>query len=317
MNKLLIIVPCYNEEEVIHYTADTLKNVLDNLTEKEKISPESRILFVNDGSKDRTWEHIVNISKSNKYVLGLNLASNVGHQNALIAGIEFASREYDINVSIDADLQDDVNVIEDMIDKYKNGADIVYGVRNDRKSDSAFKRLTAQGFYKVMSFLGVNTVYNHADFRLMSRRASRALLEYPERNLFLRGLAVKLGFNTDSVYYSRSARTAGESKYNLKKMISFAWDGITSFSTKPIDLITGLGTFMCICAIISEVIFVATDFCNLNLATIINVIVLCTGIQLFAIGIVGQYVGKTYFESKQRPRYHIEDTLDHNENKEQ
>ena len=230
---LYIVVPCYNECEVFPYTVKELTNLMEDLVEKNKISSFSRILFVDDGSKDNTWELISNSFESNKYVCGLKLAGNVGHQNALFAGLMAAASKCDITISIDADLQDDVAAIYEMVDKYYEGNDIVYGVRSDRKNDTFFKRTTAQSFYKLMNGMGVKTVYNHADFRLMSVRAVEQLSNYKERNLFLRGIVPLIGYKTDCVYYERKERLAGTSKYPLKKMINFAFDGITSFSIKP------------------------------------------------------------------------------------
>lgn len=313
-NRLFIVVPCYNEEEVLPITIPQLTEVIENLVAKEKISSDSGVLFVNDGSSDKTWEIIEKTFLQNKYVYGLNLAGNAGHQNALVAGLETVADMADVMVSIDADLQDDISVIEDMADKYLAGADVVFGVRNDRKTDSFFKRVTAQGFYKFMRMLGVNTVYNHADYRLMSARTVKALLQYKERNLFLRGIVANLGFKTDCVYYARKQRPAGETKYPLKKMITFAWDGITSFSIKPITLVTSIGFLIMMCAAAA---FIYTIFSyvlgntNPGWASIMISIWFLGGLQLFGIGLVGQYVGKVYIETKERPRYHIEKFLKH------
>ena len=240
MDRLGIVVPCYNEEEVLKISSEALRQVLDDLVSKKKIAKDSFVLFVNDGSKDKTWELICEEHKAHKQVKGVNLAKNVGHQYALTAGLMTAKDMCDVTVSIDADLQDDTSVIEEMIDKYHNGCDIVYGVRNSRKKDTFFKRTTAQGYYKMMNAMGVKTVYNHADFRLMSKRSLEAFDEYKETNLFLRGMVPLLGYKTDSVYYERKERVAGESKYPLKKMLALAFEGISSFSTKPIDLIAEL-----------------------------------------------------------------------------
>lgn len=229
MNRLMVVVPCYNEEEVLPETISQLAMVIEQLLSKEKIAANSGVLFVNDGSRDHTWEIITQAHSKNPYIYGLNLAGNVGHQNALLAGLDAVRDNCSMTISIDADLQDDIAVIEQMVDKYLQGADIVYGVRNDRTQDHFFKRFSAQSFYKVMSSLGVKTIYNHADFRLMSQRALTALFEYKERNLFLRGIVPTIGYSCDCVYYSRKKRMAGESKYPLRKMLSFAWDGITSF----------------------------------------------------------------------------------------
>lgn len=308
-NTLAIVVPCYNEEDAFPITVKSLTNFLGGLIRAEKVSKNSFLLFVDDGSKDKTWQLIEAETKQNPLVRGLKLSGNVGHQNALLAGLLTANEDSDLTVSIDADLQDDVNAIEKMVDAYLNGADIVYGVRSDRKSDSVFKRTTAQGFYKLMSAMGVKTVYNHADFRLMSHRAVEALSQYKERNLFLRGIVPLIGFKTENVYYERAKRVAGESKYPLKKMLKFAFDGITSFSVKPISLITTLGIFIVICSIaafIYTLISYFTGNTEPGWASLIISIWFLGGVQLSAIGIVGQYIGKIYVESKERPRYNIE-----------
>ena len=314
MKRLMIVVPCFNEEEVFPTSSKELIAVVENLIKKEKISGDSGILFVNDGSRDRTWELISEAYKESKYVYGLNLASNVGHQNALLAGLNTVKDICDISVSIDADLQDDVGVIEEMIDKYYAGADIVYGVRSERKTDSFFKRFTAQSFYKFMSAMGVKSVYNHADFRLMSARAMQALSLYKERNLFLRGIVPKLGYKTDCVYYARKERMAGESKYPLKKMLYFAFDGITSFSIKPITMVTVLGAAIIACSIIAFIYTLISYFLGHTVpgwSSLMISIWFLGGVQLLSVGIVGQYVGKTYIESKERPRYNIEEFLNH------
>lgn len=314
MKRLMIIVPCFNEEAVFPSSAEQLIAVVDNLVKKEKISADSGILFVNDGSRDRTWELIQAAYKDSKYVYGLNLAGNVGHQNALLAGLNTLKDICDMSISIDADLQDDIGVIEEMVDKYYAGADIVYGVRNDRKSDSFFKRFTAQSFYKFMAAMGVQSVYNHADFRLMSARAMQTLSGYKERNLFLRGIVPLLGYKTDCVYYARKERTAGESKYPLKKMLSFAWNGITSFSIRPITVVAVFGAIIIACTAVAFIYTLISYFLGRTVpgwSSLMISIWFLGGVQLFSIGIVGQYVGKTYIESKERPRYNIEDFLDH------
>lgn len=314
MKRLMIVVPCYNEEAVFPYCAEQLIAVINDLIKKEKISGDSGILFVNDGSRDRTWELISEAYKSSKYVYGLNLAGNVGHQNALLAGLNTVKDICDISVSIDADLQDDVGVIEEMVDKYYAGADIVYGVRSERGTDSFFKRFTAQTFYKFMATMGVRSVYNHADFRLMSARAMKALSRYKERNLFLRGIVPEIGYKTDCVYYARKPRMAGESKYPLKKMLSFAWDGITSFSIKPITIVAVFGAIIIVCSVIAFIYTLISYFLGHTVpgwSSLMISIWFLGGVQLFSLGIVGQYVGKTYIESKERPRYNIEEFLDH------
>ena len=317
MDKLGIVVPCYNEEEVLEIASKALREVLTDLISKQKSAEDSFILFVNDGSKDRTWELIEEEHK--KYpvsVLGLKLAGNVGHQFALTAGLITAKDMCDVTVSIDADLQDDANVIEEMIDKFHAGNDIVYGVRKERKTDTFFKRVTAQGFYKVMSLMGVKTIYNHADFRLMSRRAVEQFSKYKETNLFLRGMMPLIGYQTDCVYYDRLERVAGESKYPLKKMLALAFNGISSFSVKPITMVTVLGVFILIASLCAAVYALISYFMGHVVpgwTSLILSIWFLGGVQLLSIGLVGQYIGKIYMEVKQRPRYNIEKVLDGSE----
>ena len=314
MDKLGIVVPCYNEEEVLKIASAALREVLTDLIQKGKIAEDSFILFVNDGSKDRTWELIEEEHKAHPVqVRGVKLAGNVGHQFALTAGLITAKDMCDVTVSIDADLQDDVNVIEDMIDKYHDGCDIVYGVRKERKTDTFFKRTTAQGFYKVMELMGVKTSYNHADFRLMSKRAVEQFSQYKETNLFLRGMMPLIGYRTDQVYYDRKERVAGESKYPLKKMLALAFNGISSFSVKPISMILGLGFGIIICSILAAIYALISYFSGHVVpgwTSLILSVWFLGGIQLLAIGLVGQYIGKIYIEVKQRPRYNIEKVLD-------
>lgn len=313
MDKLAIVVPCYNEEEVLKIASKALREVLDDLIAKGKIAKDSFILFVNDGSKDRTWELIEEEHQAYPVqVRGVKLAGNVGHQFALTAGLITAKDMSDVTVSIDADLQDDVAVIEEMIDKYHAGSDIVYGVRKERKTDTFFKRTTAQGFYKLMAAMGVKTVYNHADFRLMSKRAVEHFSQFKESNLFLRGMMPLIGYQTDSVYYDRKERVAGESKYPLKKMLALAFNGISSFSVKPISLILGLGLFIIVCSILAAVYALISYFTGhvvQGWTSLILSIWFLGGLQLLAIGLVGQYIGKIYMEVKQRPRYNIEKVL--------
>ncbi len=313
MDRLAIVVPCYNEEEVFPISEPALRGVLDNLVSKGKISPDSYVMFVNDGSKDKTWELIEKAHKEHPtQVFGVKLAGNVGHQFALTAGLISAKDMCDVTVSIDADLQDDVNVIEEMIDRYHEGCDIVYGVRSERKTDTFFKRTTAQGFYKVMAAMGVKTVYNHADFRLMSRRAVEQFSKYRETNLFLRGIVPLLGYKTDCVYYQRLERAAGESKYPLSKMLSLAFNGISSFSIKPITMILWAGVVMIVVAL-AVAIYSIVQYCLGNVVpgwtSLMLSIWFIGGMQLVAIGLVGQYIGKIYIEVKQRPRYNIEKVL--------
>ena len=314
MGRLAIVVPCYNEEEVFDETNKQLQALLIRLIANGKVEDNSYIMFVNDGSKDSTWSKIKKAHQESRYVHGLNLSGNKGHQNALYAGLMYAKEDCDLSISIDADLQDDIDVIEEMIDKYNNGIDIVYGVRNDRTSDSFFKRFTAQSFYKVMNVLGAKSVYNHADFRLMSKRAMEELALYKETHLFLRGIAPELGFTTDCVYYSRKERMAGESKYPFKKMVAFAFNGITSFSVKPLTMILWLGLaaiFISFAAIIYSLIRHFQGETIVGWTSMFASIWFLGGVQLVCIGVIGQYVGKTFMEVKERPRYYIESYLKH------
>ena len=319
MDRLALVVPCYNEEAVMKISSEALRGVLQDLIEKQKIAADSFVLFVDDGSKDKTWELIEEEHRLHSNVKGLKLAGNVGHQFALTAGLITAKDHSDVTVSIDADLQDDVNVIEEMIDKFHAGNDIVYGVRNDRSSDSFFKRFTAQGFYKMMAVMGVKTVYNHADFRLMSKRALEQFAKYRESNLFLRGMMPLIGYQTDCVYYERKERVAGESKYPLKKMLALAFNGISSFSVKPISLITALGVIiicMCFLAAVYALWSYFTGHVTAGWTSLILSIWFLGGVQLVSIGLIGQYIGKIYIEVKQRPRYNIETFLDESESSE-
>jgi len=319
MDRLAIVVPCYNEEAVLKIASEALRAVLQDLISKEKIASDSFLLFVDDGSKDRTWELIEEEHTAYPIqVRGVKLAGNVGHQFALTAGLITAKDMCDVTVSIDADLQDDVDVIEEMIDKFHGGCDIVYGVRKERKTDTFFKRTTAQGFYKLMELMGVKTVYNHADFRLMSQRAVEQFSQYKETNLFLRGMMPLIGYQTDCVYYDRKERVAGESKYPLKKMLALAFNGISSFSIKPISLILGVGIFIIVASILAAIYALISYFTGHVVAgwtSLILSIWFLGGIQLLAIGLVGQYIGKIYIEVKQRPRYNIEKVLSDTEAK--
>lgn len=312
MDRLALVVPCYNEEAVLEISSKALREVLDDLIQKGKIAEDSFVLFVDDGSKDKTWQLIEQEHNKYRNIKGLKLAANVGHQFALTAGLISAKDISDVTVSIDADLQDDVTVIEEMIDKFHDGNDIVYGVRNDRSSDSFFKRMTAQGFYKMMAVMGVKTVYNHADFRLMSKRAVEQFSKYKETNLYLRGMMPLIGYKTDSVYYERKERVAGESKYPLKKMLALAFNGISSFSIKPISLITTAGAviiFLCILAAIYALFSYCTGHVVEGWTSLILSIWFLGGVQLLSIGLIGQYIGKIYIEVKQRPRYNVETFL--------
>ena len=310
--KLAIVVPCYKEEAVLAETTKRLTKLLDDLIRDNQISDDSFILYVNDGSHDQTWPMISKFYHENKYVKGVNLAGNVGHQNALWAGLTVAKDYVDMIVSIDADLQDDVESIKEMVLQYHKGYDIVYGVRKERKTDTWFKKNTALAFYKVMEKMGTKTVYNHADFRLMSKRALEYLLQFKERNLFIRGLVPLIGYNTTKVYYDRAERFAGESKYPLSKMLNFAIDGITSFSVKPIRLILGLGVSFLVgafCVFIWTLYSYITGHVVAGWSSLMLSIWFCSGWVLTCRGIVGEYIGKIYVESKERPRFNIETIL--------
>ena len=307
--KLIIVVPCYNEEEVLQETTRQLSTVLSGMEQEGKIT-EGKLLYVDDGSRDASWHIIEQLSTENPRVMGLKLAHNVGHQQALWAGLEWAANApFDAIVSIDADLQDDVQAIVEMTERFNEGTDIVYGVRKERKTDTLFKKHTAQAFYKLMQTMGGDVVYNHADFRLMSKRALQALVAHPERNLFLRGIVRSLGYPSDFVYYDRHERFAGESKYPLSKMLNFAIDGITSFSVKPLRLITTFGLLFMFVAI---VIIGYALYEHLIGHTIVGWTSLLVsmwfigGAILTAIGVIGEYIGKIYKEVKRRPRYFIE-----------
>lgn len=310
MKKILyLVVPCYNEEEVLYETARQLVNKLQGMINDGLISEESKITFVNDGSRDKTWEIIEELHKRHKLISGINLSRNRGHQNALLAGLMTVKEDADMVVSLDADLQDDINAIEGMIEKYKEGYDVVYGVRSARTTDTFFKRFTAEGFYKLMNAMGANIVFNHADYRLMSRRALQGLDEFKEVNLFLRGIVPMVGYKHDIVTYERAERFAGESKYPLKKMLAFAFEGITSLSTKPIKLITGLGATVLFISIMMIIYYIIRYFTGNTVegwASIAVGIWAFGGIQLMSIGLIGEYVGKIYLESKQRPRFIID-----------
>lgn len=309
---LAIVVPCYNEEEVLETTFRALLGILQDLVDKQKIHRDSFLLLVDDGSRDRTWSLIEQGHERDARICGLKLAGNVGHQFALTAGMLEANKKCDVLISIDADLQDDIHVISEMMDKYKAGSDIVYGVRSDRRSDSFFKRTTAQCYYRMLAAMGVKTVYNHADFRLMSKRAVEEFARYQESNLYLRGMMPLLGYPSDTVYYERGERMAGESKYPLKKMLALAFNGITSFSIRPIGLITFLGGFIIICCILAAAYALISYVWGHVVAgwtSLILSIWFLGGVQLLSIGLIGQYIGKIYMEVKHRPRYHIEKQL--------
>ena len=309
---LAIVVPCYKEEAVLHETHKRLSQLLDRLATKERISPKSYILYVNDGSTDRTWEIIKEFYKNTSYACGLNLAGNVGHQNALMAGLNAVKERCDAAISIDADLQDDVNVIPEMVERYMEGNDIVYGVRRERKTDTFFKRTTALAFYRLMKTMGAKSVYNHADYRLMSSRAIQQLCRFRERNLYLRGLVPLIGYQTACVYYNRDKRFAGESKYPFKKMLNFAIDGLTSFSVKPVRMIFWLGCIFLLIALCVTIWTLRAYFLHDTVpgwSSLMISLWLVGGTILVSLGIVGEYIGKIYIEVKDRPRYNEEELL--------
>lgn len=314
MDKLYIVVPCYNEEEVLPETSKRLKEKMNQLIKAKKISPDSHVVFVNDGSKDKTWELISSYSEKDHLFGGINLSRNRGHQNALLAGLMTVKEDADMVISMDADLQDDINAVDKFVDAYYDGNDVVYGVRSSRKKDTFFKRTTALAFYKLMSRMGVESVYNHADYRLMSKRALNALENFKEVNLFLRGIMPLIGFPSTIVEYERNERFAGESKYPLKKMLNFALDGITSFSVKPIRFITAIGFLI---SVISVIMFIYTivrhvlGFTVAGWSSLIISLWFLGGVQILSIGVIGEYIGKIYMETKGRPRFIIENYIIH------
>lgn len=312
-NTLYIVVPCYNEEAVLPETAKRLRAKLEALVSQGQISPQSRVLFVNDGSKDNTWSIIAALHRDCPLLSGADLTRNRGHQNALLAGLMTAKDKADLVISMDADLQDDVDAVDEMIKKYHEGCDIVYGVRSSRKKDTFFKRVTAEGFYRFMNALGANVIFNHADYRLMSKAALEGLAEFKEVNLFLRGIVPMIGYTTATVEYERGERFAGESKYPLKKMIAFALEGITSLSTKPIRLITALGFLIFLVSVAMLVTFIVQWAMGMTVAGWASVI--CSvwaigGLILLSLGVIGEYIGKIYLETKHRPRFLIREILD-------
>ena len=316
-NTLYVVVPCYREEEVLPETSKRLKEKLTALIAQGKISPRSRILFVNDGSKDRTWPIIEELHAQDRIFSGVNLSRNRGHQNALLAGLMTAVQHADMMVSMDADLQDDIDAMDRMIDAYHEGYDVVYGVRSSRKTDSFFKRFTAESFYRLMKAMGVDIVFNHADYRLMSRRAVEGLSQFREVNLFLRGIVPQIGYSWTTVEYERAKRFAGESKYPLKKMLSFAFDGITSFSVKPMRLILVLGAVIFALSLVMLVWTLVERIIGATVsgwASLMCSIWMIGGIQLLALGVIGEYVGKVYSETKARPRFIIERVLNDKDN---
>lgn len=309
---LYVIVPCYNEEAVLNETTKQLKEKMEKLIKEKKISSSSKVMYVNDGSKDKTWDLIKKYHKKEKLFTGISLSRNRGHQNALLAGLMTAKKYADVVISMDADLQDDINAIDEMLEKYHNGCDIVYGVRSARKKDTFFKKVTAEGFYKFMKLMGVDIVYNHADYRLTSKRVLDEFSNFIEVNLFLRGIFPLIGFKTDVVYYERAERFAGTSKYPLKKMLNFAWDGITSFSVKPLRFICVLGFLILFISIIIMIYAFIRKVTGNNVEgwTFITISIwFLGGLQMLSLGIVGEYIGKVYNETKQRPRYIIEENL--------
>lgn len=313
MKTLYIVVPCYNEEEVLPETVKRLSRKLQSLISAETVSPKSRIMFVDDGSIDKTWQMIEEYHNENSLVTGIKLSRNRGHQNALLAGLMTAKNYADVTISMDADLQDDINAIDKMLDEYQNGCDIVYGVRSSRKKDTFFKRTTAVSFYKIMRFLGVETVFNHADYRLMSKRAVEGLSEFKEVNQFLRGIVPLIGFKSEVIYYERDKRFAGESKYPIKKMLSFALEGITSFSIKPIRFITAIGFLIFAISILMIAYFIVRWAIGATVsgwASVICSVWAIGGLIMLSLGVIGEYLGKVYIETKSRPRFIIEKNLE-------
>lgn len=312
MCKLLLVVPCYNEQEILEKTYSTLSMYFSELKERNAITADSKICFVNDGSRDSTWIIIDSICKRDENIIGLKLSRNFGHQAALVAGLLHHKNQFDCYVSIDADLQDDLRAIDGMLEKYKEGSKIVYGVRNDRSTDSFFKRFTAESFYKLMQRMGVPTVYNHADFRLIDNQVLNEFSNFGETNLFIRGIIPMIGFQSDKVYYKRLEREAGESKYPLRKMLIFAWNGITSFSTVPMKLVLWFGIFNFVFAMgITAWVLVCKlfGFTVQGWTSIVLPMTFFSGSNMIAIGLIGEYVGKIYEEVKARPRYIIESVL--------
>lgn len=306
---LYIVVPCYNEEEVLPVTVPVFYDKLSSLIERGKISEKSRILFTDDGSRDRTWEIISSFAEKNEYIKGISLSRNRGHQNALLAGLNEAMDKCDITVSIDCDGQDDINAIDKMIDEYLSGSEIVYGVRSSRKTDSLLKRGTARLFYRLMSFMGVDTVYDHADYRLVSSRVLKSFSDFKEVNIFLRGMFPLVGFTSTCVYYDRTERLAGKSKYSPAKMLALALDGITSLSVKPIRIITAFGCLVALASFIGilwSVIVQITGNSVAGWASLTSILCFLGGVQLISLGIIGEYIGKIYLETKGRPRYIID-----------
>ena len=308
--RLFIVIPCYNEEAVLPLTSGMFLNKINQLAAEGKISDESRVLFVNDGSKDKTWSIIEELAKSDEHYIGISQSRNRGHQAAVLAGLMEAKEMCDITISIDCDGQDDINAMDGMVDAYLDGCEVVYGVRSSRETDTFFKRFTAEGFYKFLAMMGAEVVFNHADYRLISSRVLREFANYKEVNLFLRGMIPLVGFKSTSVSYSRAERIAGESHYPLKKMIALAVDGITSLSVKPLRMIMGFGVFVAMISFIGVIWAVVTALLGRSVsgwASMTSIICFVSGVQLMCLGIIGEYIGKIYMETKQRPRYIISD----------
>lgn len=313
MTKLYLAIPCYNEEEVLRDSAEKLKNKYKSMISEEKISSDSKIVFIDDGSKDNTWSIIEELHYENPVFQGIKLSRNRGHQNALLCGLMTLKDKADAVISIDADLQDDINAFDEMVAKYENGCDVVYGVRSKRETDTFFKRFTAEAFYKILNKMGAKVIFNHADFRLMSKRALEAFSLYKETNIFLRGMVPLIGYKSDIVKYERSERLAGESKYPLKKMLALAWEGITSMSIQPIRMITWLGAIVFAISIIMIIYSLVSYFIGVSVsgwASLLCSIWAIGGLQLLAIGIIGEYIGKIYLETKRRPRFIVEKFLE-------
>lgn len=316
---LYIVIPCYNEEQVLPITCSMFLEKIKSLVQKEKISDDSRILFVNDGSKDKTWEIIKQLAKEDYHYKGISQSRNRGHQNAVLAGLMEAKDVCDITISIDCDGQDDINAMDAMVDAYLDGCEIVYGVRSRRDTDTFFKRFTAEGFYKVMNWMGAEVVFNHADYRLVSSRVLKEFANYKEVNIFLRGMFPLVGFKSTSVYYERHERIAGESHYPLSKMLALAFDGITSLSVKPLHLITGLGCGIAVLSFIGviwSVIVALTGHSVAGWASMTSIVCFIGGVQLICLGVLGEYIGKIYMEVKHRPRYIISERTEEKETKE-
>ena len=314
--RLFIVIPCYNEQEVLPITAPMFLEKIKGLSAAGKISEDSRVLFVNDGSKDRTWSIIEELAKSDEHFIGISQSRNRGHQAAVLAGLMEAKEMCDITISIDCDGQDDINAMDGMVDAYLDGCEVVYGVRSSRETDTFFKRFTAEGFYKFLAMMGAEVVFNHADYRLISSRVLKEFANYKEVNLFLRGMIPLVGFKSTSVSYSRAERIAGESHYPLKKMIALAVDGITSLSVKPLRMIMGFGVFVAMASFIGVIWAVVTALLGRSVsgwASMTSIICFVSGVQLICLGIIGEYIGKIYLEVKHRPRYIISDRTEKEE----